>query len=117
MKTAAVANAFKQALKHRKSDQPLIRHSDCGVQYCSAEYQEIHRRYGIQCPMTDGYDCYQNALAERVNGILKQEYLTQKPKNLEEASKMVAEAVRLYNEQRPHLSLKYKTPEEVHRAL
>ena len=67
--------------------------------------------------MTDGYDCYQNALAERVNGILKNEYLLEKPMNLQEAKKMVKESITLYNESRPHLSLKYKTPDEVHRAF
>lgn len=117
MKTATVARALNMALKSRKSAGPLIHHSDRGVQYCSAEYQKIHQCHGIQCSMTDGYDCYQNALAERINGILKQEYLTHKPKDIAEARKMVGEAVRLYNEQRPHLSLKYKTPDEVHRAL
>ncbi|WP_392391806.1 transposase, partial [Serratia marcescens] len=84
---------------------PLVHHSDRGIQYCSQEYQALHQRYGITCSMTDGYDCYQNALAERVNGILVQ------------AKKMVRESVNLYNAQRPHLSLKYKTPDEVHRAL
>lgn len=67
--------------------------------------------------MTDGYDCYQNALAERVNGILKMEYLLTKPNDLNEAKKMVSESVKLYNEQRPHTALKYKTPDEVHRAF
>jgi putative transposase len=67
--------------------------------------------------MTDGYDCYQNALAERVNGILKQEFLTHKPATLQEARQMVAEAVAIYNQRRPHLALKYKTPDEVHQAF
>lgn len=66
--------------------------------------------------MTDGYDCYQNALAERVNGILKMEFLLHRPANLEQARTMVRESVRMYNEQRPHLSLEYKTPDAVHRA-
>ena len=67
--------------------------------------------------MTDGYDCYQNALAERVNGILKNEYLLVKPNDLEEARKMVAQSVLTYNQQRPHTALKYKTPDEVHQAF
>ncbi|MBY7865685.1 integrase core domain-containing protein, partial [Vibrio fluvialis] len=73
--------------------------------------------YHVTCSMTDGYDCYQNALAERVNGILKMEYLLTKPNDVNEARKMVAESVKLYNEQRPHTALKYKTPDEVHRAF
>lgn len=72
--------------------------------------------------MTDGYltkQCfsYQNALAERVNGILKNEYLLHKPKSLEDAKRMVAESIKIYNIRRPHMSLKYKTPDEVHRAF
>jgi len=67
--------------------------------------------------MADGYDCYQNALAERVNGILKNEYLLIKPNNLEEAMKMVKQSIDIYNQRRPHTALKYKTPDEVHRAF
>lgn len=66
--------------------------------------------------MTDGYDCYQNALAERVNGILKNEFLLHTPKNLEEASQMVKQSIHIYNHERPHLALQYKTPDAVHRA-
>lgn len=81
------------------------------------KYQKIHAQYGVRCSMTDGYDCYQNALAERINGILKGEYLLSKPKDLVQARKMVAESVLLYNQRRPHQALKYKTPDEVHRAF
>lgn len=66
--------------------------------------------------MTDGYDCYQNALAERVNGILKNELLLHKPRNIAEARMMIKESVEIYNQERPHLALQYKTPDEVHRA-
>ncbi len=66
--------------------------------------------------MTDGYDCYQNALAERINGILKTELL-QRPTDIRQAKQMVREAIAIYNEERPHLALKYKTPDAVHRAL
>ncbi|MFB2644635.1 integrase core domain-containing protein, partial [Shewanella bicestrii] len=97
--------------------KPLIHHSDRGIQYCSNAYQAVHAHHGVTCSMTDGYDCYQNALAERVNGILKQEFLTHKPATLEEARQMVTEAVAIYNQRRPHLALKYKTPDEVHRAF
>ncbi|WP_409277909.1 IS3 family transposase [Providencia rustigianii] len=116
MKTSSVKKSLIQALKKRTSTTSLIHHSDRGIQYCSSEYQEIHKRHNIQCSMTDGYDCYQNALAERINGILKMEYLLIKPSNLEQARKLVEEAIQLYNEKRPHLSLNYKTPNEVHRA-
>ncbi|RJG50507.1 IS3 family transposase [Motilimonas pumila] len=117
MKTHTIKQAFIRALKRRKTWQPLIHHSDRGVQYCSAEYQKLHQQHGVNCSMTDGYDCYQNALAERINGILKSEYLLIKPANLTEARKMVEESVKIYNEYRPHTALKYKTPDEVHRAF
>lgn len=67
--------------------------------------------------MTDGYDCYQNALAERINGILKNEFLLSRPADLMQAREMVKESVTIYNCERPHLALKYKTPDERHRAF
>ncbi len=115
--TASVIKALKKAVRARKSRQPLVHHSDRGVQYCSELYQQLHSKHGITCSMTDGYDCYQNAMAERVNGILKTEFLLHRPKDLAEARKMVDESVLIYNGERPHLSLKYKTPDAVHRAF
>jgi transposase InsO family protein len=117
MTAKSVKQAFSNALRERKTTKGLVHHSDRGVQYCSNEYQQLHRKYDVKCSMTDGYDCYQNALAERINGILKTEYLLVKPKELCEAKKMVAEAVMLYNQRRPHTALKYKTPDEVHQAF
>lgn len=116
LQTEEVAVAFKKALKQRQSNLPLIHHSDRGIQYCSSLYQKIHAAHGITCSMTDGYDCYQNALAERVNGILKGEFLLHKPANLNEAKKMVDQAVQIYNQKRLHLSLKYRTPDAVHQV-
>lgn len=115
--TESVIKALTKALKQRKTEGPLIHHSDRGIQYCSAQYQALHEKHKITCSMTDGYDCYQNALAERVNGILKQEYLLARPKDLKHAKRMVDESVKLYNEQRPHMALKYKTPDEIHQAF
>ncbi len=117
MKATSVKRAFISALRLRKCNEPLIHHSDRGRQYCSGEYQKLHENHGVTCSMTDGYDCYQNALAERINGILKGEYLLVKPNNLRDAKKMVAESVQIYNHRRPHTALKYKTPDEVHQAL
>ena len=116
LQTESVAQALRMALRARQSDQRLVHHSDRGIQYCSSYYQAIHERHGVVCSMTDGYDCYQNALAERVNGILKGELLVQRPADLEQARRMVGEAVAIYNVERPHLSLKMQTPDEVHRA-
>lgn len=111
-----VSQALQMALKGRKTQQRLIHHSDRGIQYCSDYYQKIHARNGVTCSMTDGYDCYQNAMAERVNGILKGELLLHRPSDLAQARQMVAESVSIYNSERPHLSLKMQTPDAVHRA-
>ncbi|WP_392400183.1 IS3 family transposase [Aeromonas salmonicida] len=117
MHAESVAMAFKKALKQRRSSGELIHHSDRGVQYCSGLYQSLHERYGVRCSMTDGYDCYQNALAERVNGILKGELLLQSPQDLAQAREMVREAVDIYNVERPHHALKYRTSDAVHRGF
>lgn len=116
LQTEQVAQALKMALRGRESDQRLVHHSDRGIQYCSSYYQAIHSRHGLHCSMTDGYDCYQNALAERVNGILKGELLLHRPVDLEQARCMVRESIEIYNAERPHLSLKMQTPDVVHRA-
>lgn len=113
----SVARAFSAALRQRRTQQALVHHSDRGIQYCSEHYQSLHAQHGVTCSMTDGYDCYQNALAERVNGILKNELLTQPPVDLPLTHRMVREAVDIYSYERPHQALKYKTPDAVHRAL
>ncbi len=116
LQTEEVAQAMKMALRGRRTKQQLVHHSDRGLQYCSNYYQALHRRHDVTCSMTDGYDCYQNALAERINGILKHEFLLNRPVDLFQARRMVAESVQIYNQERPHLSLKMQTPDAVHRA-
>ncbi len=116
LQTEEVAQAMKMALKGRQTRHDLVHHSDRGIQYCSTYYQALHRRHGVTCSMTDGYDCYQNAMAERVNGILKNEFLLSRPADLATARRMVAQSVQIYNDERPHLSLKMQTPDAVHRA-
>lgn len=114
MKTVHVVDAFKNAIKNRRLNTPVIHHSDRGLQYCSGQFQEVLKQNNGIASMTDGYDCYQNALAERINGILKQEFLIHKCKNKEELGVLIKESVEIYNNKRPHLSLKYKTPNFVH---
>ena len=111
-----VGKAMEVALRQRRTRQRLVHHSDRGVQYCSAHYQAIHARHGVTYSMTDSDDCYQNALAERVNGILKNEFLLHRPANLQQAITMVRESVAIYNQERPHNSLQNRTPDAVHRA-
>jgi len=115
MKAEQVVKALKQAARRRLTQTPLVHHSDRGVQYCSSVYQKALSQHGIKPSMTDGYDCYQNALAERVNGILKQEFLLHRCRSFEELKQLLADSVIIYNELRPHLSLGMKTPEEVHK--
>lgn len=115
MKADKVVQALKQAVKSRVSHAPLIHHSDRGNQYCSALYQAELTRNNMTPSMTDGYDCYQNAMAERVNGILKQEFLLYRCASFEELKKMVDQSIEIYNQLRPHLSLGMKTPEDVHK--
>ena len=84
-----------------------IHHSDRGSQYASDAYQPGLSKARLRCSMTDGYNCYQNALAERVNGILKDEFLFVLPDDLAQARLLVDQAVHLYNKERPHLALNY----------
>lgn len=105
------------ALKERKNDSPfiLVHHSDRGVQYCSSEYIELLNRANIAISMTESGSPYENALAERVNGIIKSEFFTKKIyQNHKEAKKSIAKIIETYNEKRPHASLDYLTPEQAH---
>ncbi|TCZ67330.1 IS3 family transposase [Flaviaesturariibacter aridisoli] len=112
--TEGVACALKTALKQRKANLPLIHHSDRGIQYCAAPYQEVLQSGNVLCSMTQGGDCYQNALAERINGILKDEFLLTPCPDLQSLRTVVAQSIHIYNTQRPHLSLHYKTPNFIH---
>lgn len=110
-----VVEALKMAARNRSTGQPLIHHSDRGLQYASAVYQKELRRHAITPSMTDGYDCYQNALAERVNGILKQEFLSEKCNTGQELELLIKQSVDTYNRKRPHLSLQMDTPDARHK--
>tara|TARA_R110002033_G_scaffold33225_2_gene70550 strand:+ start:2813 stop:3541 length:729 start_codon:yes stop_codon:yes gene_type:complete len=115
MKATDVVKALNMAVKEQVYLTETIHHSDRGLQYCSKVYQDKLKESGMLPSMTDGYDCYQNALAERINGILKQEFLLYKCRNLEELTQLVAESIFIYNVMRPHLSLGFKTPNQVHK--
>lgn len=109
-----VVQAFNMAVKNRINDKALIHHSDRGLQYCSNVYQEALIKNKVKPSMTDGYDCYQNALAERINGILKQEFLIYKCNNGKQLNQLIKESIETYNNKRPHLSLNMKTPNFIH---
>jgi len=107
--------ALDQALADLPANRYPIHHSDRGCQYCCHEY--IDRLIGRDLPvsMTEDNHCYENAHAERVNGILKQEYgLHMTFRDIEQVRRVVAQAVWLYNNRRPHMSLQYRVPAVVH---
>jgi putative transposase len=117
LETEGPLRALHMALKHRKHRETrLIHHSDRGIQYCSDTYVGLLRRNGIQISMSAPGNPYENAVAERVNGIIKTEYcLDSCFRTIEQVRQAVREAVRLYNTERPHASCDYLTPEEAHR--
>lgn len=116
LKTSGPAEALKMALKNRKyPDRQLMHHSDRGIQYCSSEYTSILLGHGIEISMTESYDPYENAKAERVNGTIKNEFELDKPfYSITNARREVGKTVEIYNKLRPHLSCGMRTPEQVH---
>jgi len=108
--------ALKLAIKQRKNDEiPLIHHSDRGLQYCANEYQKVLSKHRIIPSMTQNSDPYENAVAERINGILKQEfYIDRYNKELPIMKQIIKETVMIYNEKRPHLSNHMLTPNQMH---
>ena len=108
--------ALRLAIKQRKNkEMPLIHHSDRGLQYCANEYQKILTKNEIQPSMTQNSDPYENAVAERINGILKQEfYIDKYNKDLPIMKQIIKETIAIYNEKRPHLSNHMLTPNQMH---
>ena len=93
----------------------LIHHSDRGIQYCSKEYIKLLDRNQIKISMTESGDPRENALAERVNGILKDEYLyNYAPESIQQAKEILDQTINLYNNERPHMSIGNLVPEKVH---
>jgi len=107
--------ALEMALAGLPEGARPIHHSDRGSQYCCHEYVQRLERRGLPVSMTESNHCAENALAERMNGILKQEYgLGQEFATKDQGRAAVRQAVWLYNTQRPHTALGYRTPAEVH---
>jgi transposase InsO family protein len=109
--------ALRMALRNRSyPDRRLIHHSDRGHQYCSKEYVATAQAHRIRMSMTENGDPYENALAERMNRTIKEEFcLDQEVPSVDTASRCVNEAVTLYNTYRPHLALGGATPESIHK--
>ena len=116
METESMIEALKMAVTHRKDPlKPTIHHSDRGLQYCSKEYALMTTENNIVLSMTENGDPYENALAERMNRTIKEEFgMDRKMKSKEQVKKLVGESIFLYNQKRPHLALQMKTPDQVY---
>lgn len=109
--------ALKMAIKQCETTDGVIHHSDRGIQYCSNAYIDLLKKSNILISMTEENHCYENSQAERVNGILKEEFLLDTEfVDKATAMKAVAQAIETYNVYRPHWSLMLSTPEQVHQA-
>lgn len=116
LSTESSLKALKMAVKSRlNKEQSLIHHSDRGLQYCSDDYQNVLTKNDIKCSMTQDSDPYENAVAERINGILKQEFLIDTySQDLSTIRMIIKETVDIYNNQRPHYSNHMLTPDQMH---
>jgi putative transposase len=108
-------DALNMAYGQRQYDNKLIHHSDRGSQYCCKSYVELLLDHGVAISMTENGDPYENALAERVNGILKAEFdLYSSPLGFKETCQQIDQSIRSYNQLRPHSSCDFLTPEQAH---
>jgi putative transposase len=108
--------ALSMALDGRSNrDRLLIHHSDRGVQYCCGAYVDMLMSAGISISMTQSGNPYENALAERMNGIIKSEFFPKRIyQNHKEAKKAIDKIINVYNSRRPHSSLDFLTPNQAH---
>lgn len=110
-------DALKMAIKQCKQTEGIIHHSDRGIQYCSNAYVALLNKHKMTISMTEENHCYENAMAERVNGILKEEFMLDSEfADQSMALKAVKEAIETYNTRRPHWSLNLCTPQQIHQA-
>jgi transposase InsO family protein len=112
------AEALKMALDERQgnSTHTLIHHSDRGAQYCSAQYVDMLTKENIAISMTQSGSPYENALAERINGIIKNDFYPDRVyQSHKEAKKVISKIIAAYNQKRPHASVGYLTPDQAHR--
>lgn len=116
MEAQSMVAALQMALAQRKNTNgKLIHHSDRGLQYCSQEYIQLEIINSIEISMTENGDPYENALAERMNRTIKEEFCLYQLKDIKQLKQAIKQAVYLYNNYRPHLSLQMNTPEQQHK--
>jgi len=116
LEASSTLKALKVAIAKRQyPKKSLIHHSDRGLQYCSKLYTDILKDNHIQISMTENGDPYENAVAERLNGILKDEFdLGDLPGEMADIKKQAAQSIHIYNQMRPHLSCEMLTPVQMH---
>lgn len=116
LETKHAIDALRSTEKNRLyKEQKVYHHSDCGTQYCSNSYIKALGKYGFEISMTEENHCYENSIAERVNGILKQEFgLGEALESPQAARKVIRKSIKIYNEKRLHLSCDLLTPNKAH---
>ena len=116
LKTDGPLKALQMALGNRLyPNRKLIHHSDRGLQYCNPVYTDLLQHHKIKVSMTTKYDPYENAIAERVNGIIKNEMIVLDIlPDKEIAHRAVPQSIKTYNSRRPHLTIGYRTPMQAH---
>ena len=115
MKVSSAILALKKALAQKPPETIVIHHSDRGIQYCSTAYVQLLQQHHAHISMTQNGDPYENAIAERVNGILKTELISSYYDNIDIASIHIARCITIYNYRRRHSSLNWQIPDDVHK--
>ncbi len=115
MKVSSAIMALKKALEQKPPEAIVIHHSDRGMQYCSTEYVSLLKQHHAHISMTANGDPYENAIAERVNGILKSELIHPMYADVDAASMHISRCITIYNYRRRHSSLNWQIPDAVHR--
>jgi hypothetical protein len=115
LKAEGCVAALKMALEHLPENHKLIHHSDRGSQYCSDKYVSLLKKHQVGISMTDSGNPKENPVAERANGILKDEFLfSEQLSDIHQARKVIATSISTYNHLRPHLSIDMLTPAQAH---
>lgn len=115
MKVSSAVLALKKALAQKPPETIVMHHSDRGIQYCSTEYVALLQQHHTMISMTQNGDPYENAIAERLNGILKGELISRHYDTVDNASNHIARCITIYNYKRRHSSLNWQIPDDVHK--
>lgn len=115
MKVSSAVLALKKALAQKPPETIVMHHSDRGIQYCSTEYVALLQQHHVMISMTQNGDPYENAIAERINGILKTELISSYYDTIDNASNHIARCITIYNYKRRHSSINWQIPDDVHK--